>query len=168
MRLTFSRFRPPHYVYLLLHALVFLLGILLLQSKSTNMMAIGTSLVAGGIPVDEVHRVMAWTYHGVTAAVASGDIRLLKESLAHLHSIGFKHCELASQSSIVQRVYRELEQTNDCAVGMSSIGPLLYVVTDDDAPASRELVRRLCMEKSIRILGSVYGRNQGYSVFNEY
>src|SRR5271169_2589036 len=83
------------------------------------------------IPADQVLQTMSSIYHGVVPAFATADICLLKNALEKVHSTGFKHRELLAQSNKTIETLRSLQTLPRIAVGLSSLGPLLYCVFDD-------------------------------------
>ena len=100
-------------------------------------------------------------YHGIVPAVMLGDLRGFAAALDTLHDTGFKRQELEAQSAAVRRLYRALRDIPSVATGMSSLGPLLYVVhdaRDKDAVAATE---RLASVERTTVLGSWPGRNIG-------
>ncbi len=103
-------------------------------------------------------------YHGVAAAVATCDLPLLTRSLVDLHTVGFKRKELEGQSARVRELLRSL-QANSLAAGMSSMGPLLYVVTRTDA--ERDLATSLAAQNGSPALGTFSGRNSGFEVLDD-
>lgn len=107
-------------------------------------------------------RTIALAYHGLAPAVATNDLRLLRDVLTSLHRIGFKRTELRDQTASVNVVVRRLRQRNDCAVGLSSMGPLVYAVAEADNRHFSRFVESLCRDGAAEMLGSFVGRNLGY------
>jgi len=116
------------------------------------------------IPEREVLRTMALAYHGVAAAVLTADLTLLKAALRGLHSVGFKKRELDNQAAAVRRLLRELDLDTECAVGLSSIGPLIYAIRDAASEAAGRAVCAACEAHGARLLGVYRGRNRGSEV----
>lgn len=114
------------------------------------------------IPVQETLRTIALAYHGLAPAVATNDLRLLRDTLTSLHLIGFKHRELKGQTASVISAVRRLSQRNDCAVGLSSMGPLVYAVAEADNRYFTRFVESLCRDGAAEMLGSFAGGNLGY------
>jgi predicted sugar kinase len=107
---------------------------------------------------------MAAVHHGLVPAVAHADLALLKNSLADIHATGFKQKELAAQASDVRNLFHRLNACDEAAVGMSSMGPLLYAVTHRSSASIAEL---LAVDSGIArqaYLGAFDGRNIGYEV----
>jgi beta-ribofuranosylaminobenzene 5'-phosphate synthase len=116
------------------------------------------------IPGREVLSSIATVYHGVAPAVLTADLKLLKEALQELHSRGFKARELLNQADSVKDFIREADETTDLAVGMSSLGPLVYAVGAEGDDKGNDLVAELAVKYRGRLLGVFRGRNQGYEV----
>lgn len=114
------------------------------------------------IPPREVLRSMAALYHGVVPAVLTGDLKLLKVSLGELQLTGFKARELRNQAISVRHFVRRVDETTDFAVGLSSLGPLVYVI--GTRTSMIHAVTDLAEKFGGRLLGSFAGRNQGYEV----
>jgi beta-ribofuranosylaminobenzene 5'-phosphate synthase len=114
------------------------------------------------IPALEVFRTIALAYHGLAPAVATNNLRLLRDTLISLHCVGFKRRELKGQSASVNMVVRRLRQRDDCAVGLSSMGPLVYAVAEADNRYFTRFVESLCRDGAVEMLGSFAGRNLGY------
>jgi len=117
------------------------------------------------IPAQEVFQTIALAYHGLAPAVVTNDLRLLRDILTSLHRIGFKRRELRGQSASVNLVIRRLRQRNDCAVGLSSMGPLVYAVAEADNRYFSRFVESLCQDGAAEMLGSVAGRNLGHESY---
>lgn len=114
------------------------------------------------IPALEIFRTIALAYHGLAPAVATNDLHLLRDTLISLHRIGFKRRELKGQSASVNTVVRRLRQRNDCAVGLSSMGPLVYAVAEADNRYFSRFIESLYRDGAVEMLGSFAGRNLGY------
>jgi len=115
------------------------------------------------IPHKEVFQTIALAYHGLVPAVSTGDLRLLRDVLASMHRIGFKHRELNGQNTAVRNLMKAIHQKSDCAVGLSSMGPLVYAVSNADDQQLIELLDSLCCLTGARMLGSFSGRNLGFA-----
>jgi beta-ribofuranosylaminobenzene 5'-phosphate synthase len=113
---------------------------------------------------DEVYQVLGHVHHGMTPAFAELDLPLLRRTLTQLHSLGFKRRELAAQAESVRQLYRSVRAVESCAVGMSSLGPLIYTVSDQDDLESRASVETICRQQNAELLATCRGDNDGYSV----
>jgi beta-ribofuranosylaminobenzene 5'-phosphate synthase len=116
------------------------------------------------IPKNEVLEVISLIYHGVVPAFLTNNLKLLKISLFHLHKTGFKKRELQHQSSNVKNVMRLFDNIPGCAVGMSSMGPLLYIVSNKKDEEVNKNIKNLCMDNNIELICTCYGRNRGFEV----
>jgi beta-ribofuranosylaminobenzene 5'-phosphate synthase len=114
------------------------------------------------IPVTEAYRSISLTYHGIVPSVLESRLDLLKQTLAESHRVGFKARELNGQSAAVRAVFAELERIDQCAVGLSSLGPLVYVVHDASDHLACKLIREVTQRCGAKFLGSSYGINHGY------
>lgn len=110
----------------------------------------------------DVFKTIALAYHGLVPAVRGEDLELLREVLRSIHKIGFKHCELRGQPTAVRNIVRVLGKRDDCAVGLSSMGPLVYAVSDSDNQEFGRFLASLCSSTGARMLGAFRGRNLGY------
>ena len=115
-------------------------------------------------PIDfgEVYEVMAAVYHGVAPAVAEGDLESLRVALWAVQGVGFKRREVMGQSREVRELLEFLYKDLRVAAGMSSLGPLVYAITNnEDGP---DVIRDgMRMEKGV-YRGTWSGRNRGYDI----
>src|ERR1051325_320055 len=139
------------------------------------MLLLGTAPVLSGedelnffrknAPVErqEAFETIACLYHGVLSAFALKDDRSLATSLAYLHATGFKRRELERCDEPTRRCFRVLCE-QQFAVGLSSVGPLLYVIIPkgDENAASR--VRSEASAARVALLGTAAGWNSGYRI----
>jgi beta-ribofuranosylaminobenzene 5'-phosphate synthase len=113
---------------------------------------------------EDAFATIALLYHGVAAAVVTRDLSLLARSLADLHNVGFKRKEVEGQPSVVRNLLQALH-AHSLAAGMSSMGPLVYVVTR--TCAERDLTLSLAEEHDSPTLGTFSGRNAGFEVVDD-
>lgn len=116
------------------------------------------------VPAGEVLKSIATLYHGVAPAVCEDNLNLLKASLQELHSTGFKAREVRNQSNNVRRLMAELDNMPELAIGMSSLGPLVYAIGMADNHKGATLVRQIAAKYDAELLGVFRGRNQGYEI----
>lgn len=83
---------------------------------------------------------IAEAYHGVLPAVLGSDLAALRRAIHRIQSIGFKKAEIANQSTAVHRALELLYTQTDAAVGMSSLGPTVYAIHEDNPVASAAVV----------------------------
>ncbi len=115
------------------------------------------------IPKSEVYEVISIIYHGLVPAIHEGNIRGLRHSLARLQSIGFKARELSAQSNEVQQAYQALRKIPSAAIGLSSMGPLLYVVLESTDKRGVEIITHVSKETDSIYLGAFPGLTQEYN-----
>jgi beta-ribofuranosylaminobenzene 5'-phosphate synthase len=115
------------------------------------------------VPKVEALSTMAALYHGVLPAILLGDYNALASALAEIHRLGFKARELGRWSPQVQTAFSALSRAG-LAAGLSSVGPLIYVILPDDAPAAMDNVRTICAGLTTRMVTVVRGWNSGYEV----
>lgn len=116
------------------------------------------------VPKAEVMRCLALTYHGVVPAVLTKDLALLKMSIQGLQRTGFKRRELEAQPDTIKGIIEQFQRTPECAAGVSSMGPLIYVIADKNNEAVKAQVNAVCREFQAVILDVCSGRNRGYEV----
>jgi beta-ribofuranosylaminobenzene 5'-phosphate synthase len=113
------------------------------------------------IPRDEAAECIATTYHGIVPAFRYGCMNTLGNSLRRFHEIGLKARELQTQNESVRALYDRLKAMPEMAVGVSSLGPVLFV-------AHRRGDKRLdgvlaaAADYGASVLGVFGGRNAGY------
>ena len=116
------------------------------------------------VPEIEVLKALALIYHGVAPAVLTDDLATLKSALIELHSIGFKKREMENQSDNVRSLMNSIRALPDCGVGLSSMGPLVYVIAIDRDYELEQSLRTLCDSYDADYLGNYEGRNAGFEV----
>ena len=116
------------------------------------------------VPKFEVKETMAILHHGIAPAVLEDDISTLRIALREMHRCGFKRRELRGQAPPVRRLFDKLEKIPDCAVGLSSMGPLLYVVMKEPTEEVLDGLAAIVQKEGASLLGVCAGRNRGYEV----
>ena len=66
------------------------------------------------------------------------------------------------QSPKVKEIVRALQRRGDCAAGLTSMGPLVYAVSDGDNRYFGKFADLVCHRVGARLLGAFSGRNRGY------
>jgi beta-ribofuranosylaminobenzene 5'-phosphate synthase len=102
-------------------------------------------------------------HHGVLPAFATADYGALASALADLHSRGFKMRELMRCDEPTRRCFEALSVLG-FPIGLSSVGPLLYVVVDKDDHDGADNVRREATANGLSPLGTSTGWNAGYEI----
>lgn len=118
-------------------------------------------------PIKEegVLRVLSAVYHGICPAVASADLDLLRTALLQIHETGFKRREVMTQPPELAALLRHVNTNAAFAAGMSSMGPLVYVI---GAAGQGENARRelggICASFGANYLGEYRFRNAGFEI----
>lgn len=115
------------------------------------------------LPRNEVLESLAAVYHGVVPAVERDDLFLMAESLADMHRFGFKSRELSMQPAC-RDLYSKIRVGTKLSVGLSSMGPILYVVTRRDDEDSAAQLRALCKIEKADYLGCFSAAGTGHKV----
>lgn len=115
------------------------------------------------VPKVEALSTMAALYHGVLPAVLVEDYSALASALAEVHRLGFKARELGRWSPQLQTALAALSRAG-FAAGLSSVGPLIYVILPDDDAVAIDNVRGICAGLTARMVTVVRGWNSGYEV----
>jgi len=115
------------------------------------------------VPRLEALSTMAALYHGVLPAFLLGDYGALASALAEVHRLGFKVRELGSWSTQLQTALAALFK-DGFAAGLSSVGPLIYVILRADELEAFDKVRAICAGLNPRMIAIVRGWNSGYEV----
>ena len=117
------------------------------------------------VEVNEVMRAMAALYHGVLPAFRLRDLKALRAALLSVSATGFKALEIDLRGVRVKNLLSALFD-GGYAAGMSSLGPLVYVVFDENAEGQVEHLRLLCKRNDARWLGVARGLNKGARVIH--
>lgn len=78
------------------------------------------------VPANEILETIAVVYQSLVPAIQNGDLSLASSAFTRMRSIGFKRRELQQQSASAALIDR-LEEIEGTALGMSSMGPLVFV-----------------------------------------
>lgn len=116
------------------------------------------------IPGAEAETALAIMYHGIAPAFLLADLDLLRHSLKALQAIGFKRCEIANQSDTVAGLLEQLDGISTGAVGMSSLGPLVFFVSHAYDQAARDRAEAVSAEAGAKVLAVATGRNSSYDL----
>lgn len=115
------------------------------------------------LPDDQVLLTMSSVYHGAVPAFVTADIQLMKTSLEDIHRRGFKCQELRAQSDKTKAAFCKLQDLPGIAVGMSSLGPLIYCIFHRDTDG-QSVLERMSDELDLNYLGTFSGCNTGFKV----
>ncbi|MBI2710058.1 MAG: hypothetical protein HYX34_10235 [Actinobacteria bacterium] len=116
------------------------------------------------VPDDEVRRAIALAVVGLAASAACEDFSAFAEALVEMQQVGFKAREVCAQSTPVRELLRELTHLPRSAAGMSSMGPLLFAVSDGTDPSIHERAEATAKAGSATVLGTFRFRNAGFEV----
>jgi beta-ribofuranosylaminobenzene 5'-phosphate synthase len=102
-----------------------------------------------------VHTELKWAFQ-------SQNIVELSNAVRSLHELGLKRIELQNQSMEVRELYRELSTMKSIVTGLSSMGPLIYVITINDDKSFEDWLLTQNRKIQSYYLGVFSGRNAGY------
>jgi beta-ribofuranosylaminobenzene 5'-phosphate synthase len=111
----------------------------------------------------EALETIACLYHGVLPAFALKDDRSLAISLAYLHARGFKMRELERCDDATRRCFKALSDQG-FPVGLSSVGPLLYVIVRKGDQDAANCVLAAASAARVELLATAAGWNSGYQI----
>ena len=106
---------------------------------------------------------MAILYHGVLPAFILTDYEAISLALQSLHRVGFKMLELQRCSTRAQSCLAALFECG-LAAGVSSVGPLLYVIVPRSDCERLDQVRSVSSGLSVPILSVASGWNAGHEL----
>lgn len=115
------------------------------------------------VPAAEVLEVFAAVYHGIVPGILAKDMNLFARALDDMHATGFKQRELMLQpeSAALRAVLRNKLML---PIGMSSMGPMLYVVGNSDDYALAGVIEQLAQTSGAEYLGRFAAINHPFSV----
>jgi len=71
---------------------------------------------------------------------------------------------LNAQSESVKRILAHFSTIEGCAAGLSSMGPLVYVIADESDRHLDSQIVDICAKFGTRLLEKCKGRNSGFEV----
>ena len=116
------------------------------------------------IDKDEVAATFLAVFHGLIPGLALPDLMLLRDALLEIHKTGFKSHELGAQPEEVRDLYNRLARWPRLAVGLSSLGPLVYAIFDRRDRDTIAAVEHASSGGMIPEFTSTVGRNQGFAI----
>jgi beta-ribofuranosylaminobenzene 5'-phosphate synthase len=116
------------------------------------------------LPNDQVLLTMSAVYHGVLPAFAMTDLALLKRALEKIHSTGLKHEELHAQTQRTIDIFHRFQSLPRTAIGLSSLGPLIYCIFHRYDSGTREALEELARQNEVEFLGLFSGYNSAFEV----
>lgn len=115
------------------------------------------------VPAPEVFRSVTYAVHELAPAIQEADLPAVRVALENLHSVGFKSRELGAQPQEVRDLLEHFLSKYPTPAGLSSMGPLVYVISDEDGPDSSE-VEAEAARCGAAYLGCPNALNQGVEV----
>lgn len=119
------------------------------------------------VPPAEVFEVIAIAYQTLGPAVRDADLLLLRTGISRISDLGFKSREIRGQSESVRALIAALGVYPSCAVGMSSMGPLVYAVSSLGDGAFADYLEVIAGSVRFVYLGAFPGRNTGFGEVRE-
>jgi beta-ribofuranosylaminobenzene 5'-phosphate synthase len=98
----------------------------------------------------EVYETLAIFAHGLVPGLLEKRFGPVRSSLRRLHEIGFKKRELDAASRECRSLY-DLLKNADCAIGLSSLGPLLYGFLRPGSDFGPELLERTVSDQGFAV-----------------
>jgi beta-ribofuranosylaminobenzene 5'-phosphate synthase len=138
---------------------------LLLPDEPTMSGEVEAKFFSDNAPVtkSDALETMAILYHGVLPAFMLTDYEAIGLALQSLHRVGFKMRELQRCSTRAQSCLAALFQRG-LAAGVSSVGPLLYVIVPRSDRERLDQVRSVSSDFSVPILSIASGWNAGHEL----
>jgi beta-ribofuranosylaminobenzene 5'-phosphate synthase len=112
------------------------------------------------IPRNDALETMALLYHGVLPAFRQVDLALLASSLTAVSQTGFKRLEVERCGAAVLNLLGALG-AKGYAAGMSSMGPLVYVIVAAGSERAPDEIAEACAVHDAEWLGMCGGLNRG-------
>lgn len=112
---------------------------------------------------NEALETMALLYHGVLPAFRQADLALLASSLTAVSQTGFKRLEIERCGATAANLLGDLG-AKGYAAGMSSMGPLVYVIVSDGDERAADEIAEACAAHDAEWLGTCSGLNRGASI----
>lgn len=112
------------------------------------------------LPRLDVLESVACLYHAVVPAILLRDLTMLGFGLGRMCELGFKSREIAFQPSSSDLI-KGIRSRFRLPVGMSSLGPLVYAVSDAESRMAEQL-RRMASEYGAGYIGEFSAANHGY------
>lgn len=114
------------------------------------------------IPKLEALESISLAYHGILPALLRSDLPAMRDALSQFRRTGFKKVEVQNQARSVQRCLEKIEYYTPYPCGMSSVGPLIYVIHDLADQDAVQRIQSSCQNLNASVTGNFRGRNSGY------
>ena len=118
------------------------------------------------IPLEEVRTICHEIVVRVLPGIAEQDIGLFAPAINSLQDLGFKKREISLQDPIVPALIRGLSRAGAACAGLTSFGPTVYAITDNDPAEVRHAAEEMLGEAGGMVL-TTHGRNGGATVTRE-
>jgi beta-ribofuranosylaminobenzene 5'-phosphate synthase len=102
------------------------------------------------VPRPEVLQSIALLYHGIIPSVIERDLDCLADSLWDFQHCGFKQKEILFHGDKVLDLMKNIRILFKSPVGMSSVGPLVYVIDFIDRLSD---IKHWCISNNINVIG---------------
>lgn len=119
------------------------------------------------IPREESLETISLIYHGLAPAFQQADLATLRGAIRTMQRVGFKHREVEAQTPPVRNLIEFVSDIDSVAGGLSSIGPLVYVVHDVSDAEAIDAIKRYADAENIEYLGDVEASMTGLSINNQ-
>jgi beta-ribofuranosylaminobenzene 5'-phosphate synthase len=116
------------------------------------------------IPELEILQTLALIYHGLAPGFLRVDLRVAADALRRLQRVGFKRREIDGQTDSVRQCLGYLLDRTQAPVGMSSMGPLLYVLRDVNDRDTAKAISEVTELTGAAFLGTYPGQNEPYVI----
>jgi beta-ribofuranosylaminobenzene 5'-phosphate synthase len=116
------------------------------------------------IAKDAVRQVIALIYHGLVPAVRDADFGAFAAAIVQMQQVGFKAHEISAQNAKTKLALNELSRIRGTAVGMSSVGPAIFVAESSSENRILEEVKNHCQTNGDQFLGTYGARNASHSL----
>jgi beta-ribofuranosylaminobenzene 5'-phosphate synthase len=113
----------------------------------------------------EALETMALLYHGVLPGFRLAHLEILATALTSLSKTGFKRIEIERCGKNVVCFLEDL-WAKGYAAGMSSMGPLIYVIVSTDDHRAAEDIEAICLMRNAKWLGYHSGLNHGAKIYD--
>lgn len=116
------------------------------------------------IPAAEAYEAISLVYHGIVPSLITGELEPLRMALRRFGQVGFKAREIAAQTEETRELLANLNALESCAVGMSSVGPLVFAISNLERGGVETDVRAACLESGATLVRACKVRNEGHSI----
>jgi predicted sugar kinase len=120
----------------------------------------------------DVYEGLSTVYHGLAPAVLTENFPVFKDSMISLQQLGFKQLEIARQPPEVAESLAYMNRLDWLVAGMTSMGPLIFVISPYSVPESERMFEALLdrmdadlgRASSASVMGVYAFRNAGFEL----